>query len=201
MLRRRPTSVAVASTFDGAVFSVVDIETSGLRAESDSILQVAVVLLDAAGRRVHEWSSYVSPPRRWRSPLGPVEIHGIRRRDVVVAPSLRRTMPIVADLVRGRVVVAHNAPFDLGFLRAASRRTGVELAHTGTLCTLQLSRQLGDRGQGNHKLVSLCAEFGVDPGRAHHALDDARAAGAVLPHLLERLGIESLDDPRLQLRR
>lgn len=201
MLRRRPTRLAADSNLDGAVFAVVDLETSGLRAETDSILQVAVVLLDAGGRRLHEWSSYVRPPRRWRSPLGPVEIHGIRRRDVVAAPTLARILPIVADLVRGRVLVAHNAPFDLGFLRAAARRTGVELAHTGTLCTLQLSRQLGDRGQVNHKLASLCAEFGVDPGRAHHALYDARAAGAVLPHLLERLGIESLDDPRLQLRR
>jgi DNA polymerase-3 subunit epsilon len=90
--------------------------------------------------------------------------------------------------------VAHNAAFDLGFLRAASARTGIDLSHDGSLCTLHLSRQLGERGQANHKLTSLCAEFGVDPGRAHDALHDARAAGAVLPHLVSRLGLESPDD-------
>lgn len=180
---------------------MIDLETSGLRSETDSILQVAIVHQDDAGRRVAEWSSYVRPPHRWRSPLGPVEIHGITRRRVILAPRLSDVMAAVAELTRDCILVAHNAPFDLGFLHAASRRTSVPLTHAGVLCTLQLSRLLGERGQANHKLVSLCAEFGVDPGRAHHALHDARAAGAVLPHLLERLGVTTIEELEPHVRR
>ena len=185
----------------GSHFAVIDLETSGLRAETDSILQVAVVHLDWEGRRLGEWTSFVRPPRRWKSPLGPVEIHGIRRHQVLFAPTLDTVMQTVVALTRGCVLVAHNAAFDLGFLRAAATRTGVSLAHTGTVCTLQLARALGDRGQTNNKLVSLCAEFGVDPGRAHHALHDARAAGSVLPHLLTRLGISSPSELEPHVRR
>lgn len=185
----------------GSVFAVIDLETSGLRSDSDSTLQVAIVFQDFEGRRLGEWSSYVRPPHRWRSSLGPVEIHGITRRHVVLAPSLSRVMATVADLTRGLILVAHNAPFDLGFLRAASERTSIPLTHAGVVCTLQLSRQLGERGQANHRLVSLCAEFGVDPGRAHHALHDARAAGAVLPHLLTRLGVTSPAELEAHVRR
>ena len=185
----------------GAHFAVIDLETSGLRSETDSILQVAIVHQDWEGRPLAEWSTYVRPPHRWRSPLGPVEIHGITRRHVLLAPPLPTVMNAVDALTRDLVVVAHNAPFDLGFLRAASARTSIPLHTAGALCTLQLSRQLGERGQANHKLVSLCAEFGVDPGRAHHALHDARAAGAVLPHLLRRLGITSIAELEPHVRR
>ncbi len=176
------------------VFAVVDLETTGLKADQEHILQMAVVHQDSTGRRLGEWSTYVRPPRRLRTPLGPVEIHGITRRRVVFAPPLSKALSAFVSLTRCCIVVAHNAPFDLGFLRAASARTGIDLEHAGSLCTLHLSRQLGERGQANHKLASLCAEFGVDPGRAHDALHDARAAGAVLPHLMSRLGLDTPED-------
>ena len=173
---------------------MIDLETTGLKADDEHILQMAVVHQDADGHRLGEWSTYVRPPRRWRTPLGPVDIHGITRRRVVMAPTLHEALTTFVSLTRGCVVVAHNAAFDLAFLRAASTRTGIPLEHTGSLCTLHLSRQLGERGQASHKLTSLCAEFGVDPGRAHDALHDARAAGAVLPHLVSRLGLRTPED-------
>lgn len=179
---------------------VVDLETSGLRPAVDDILQVGLVHQSWSGETENEWSSYVAPRHRFRGSLGPVHVHGIRRRDVVVAPRLGRIMQRVAEFTRGRVVVAHNAAFDVGFLRAAAERTGVELDWAGTLCTLALSRRLGERGQGNHKLATLCGEFGVSAGHAHHALDDARAAGAILPHLLQRLAVTSDDELKAYVR-
>jgi len=169
----------------------IDLETTGLKPHTDSILQVGVVHQDWSGNSSSEWCTYVRPPHRFTSSLGPVEIHGIRRRQVVFAPALDRVMTRLAHDTRGCVVVAHNAAFDVGFLRAAAERTGVNLEWAGTLCTLNLSRRLGERGQANHKLSTLCSEFGIDEGHAHDALHDARAAGRVLPHLLRRLGIAS----------
>ena len=174
-------------------FAVVDLETTGLKAEFDHILQMAVVHQDASGRRLGEWSTYVRPPHRWTTSLGPREIHGITRRKVVFAPPLVDAMRTFVRLTRGQVVVAHNAAFDLGFLRAAATRTGVALEHSGSLCTLHLARLLGERGQSSNKLSALCDEFGIDPGRAHDALDDARSAGQVLVHLMKELGLHTTD--------
>lgn len=176
--------------------AVVDLETSGLRPSIDDILQVGIVHQSWSGVTDTQWSTYVAPPRRFRGSLGPTHVHGITRRKVVFAPRLAKVMSEVAARTSGCVVVAHNAAFDVGFLRAAAERCGVRLEWAGTLCTLALSRRLGERGQGNHKLATLCDEFGVSAGHAHHALDDARAAGAILPHLLERLAVH--DDEHLR---
>jgi DNA polymerase-3 subunit epsilon len=171
--------------------AVVDLETTGLKPDTDTILQVGVVHQTWGGHVASEWSRFIRPTKPLTSSLGPVEIHGIRRHQVLFAPRLERVMRRFADDTRGCIVVAHNAAFDVGFLRASARRVGIELDWAGTLCTLELSRRLGERGQANHRLATLCAEFGVDEGRAHDALHDARAAGRVLPHLLTRLGVDS----------
>ena len=170
---------------------VVDLETTGLKPSADTILQIGVVHQSWFGEPIREWSSYVRPAHRFSSSLGPVEIHGIRRRQVVFAPKIDAVMRRFADDTRGCIVVAHNAAFDVGFLRASAQRIGVSLDWAGTLCTLNLSRRLGERGQANHRLSTLCAEFGVDEGHAHDALHDARAAGRILPHLLRGLGVDS----------
>lgn len=180
--------------------AVVDLETSGLRPALDDILQVGIVHQSWSGTPDAQWSTYVAPPRRFRGSLGPIHVHGITRRRVVFAPRLATVMREVAARTSGCVVVAHNAAFDVGFLHAAAERCGVRLDWAGTLCTLALSRRLGERGQGNHKLATLCDEFGVSAGHAHDALDDARAAGAILPHLLDRLAVRNDDDLQPYLR-
>lgn len=175
-------------------FSVVDLETSGLESENHRILQAAVVSLDRRFRNLGEWSAFVRPPRVLTADLGPVEIHGIRRRDVLLARGIGPNLRRIAELTAGTVVVAHNAAFDVSFLRAAARREGVEFAWRGTLCTLDLARRLGDRSLPNHRLATLCERFGVGLDNAHEALADARAAAGILPHLLASLGVGA-DDP------
>lgn len=174
--------------------AVLDLETSGLDVEHDAILQVAVVFLDSLGVPTSEWSSYVRPRRRFTDSLGPVHIHGITRRNVVFAHSEQWAVRRVAELTSGCVVVAHNAAFDMGFLRAAARRHDVEFSWVGSLCTLALSRRRAPTAQRSHKLTSLCEEFAVPFPRAHHALHDARAAAGVLPHLLDALGVSTEAD-------
>lgn len=168
--------------------AVLDLETSGLDVEHDAILQVAIVFLDGPTASSREWSSYVRPRRRFTDSLGPTHIHGITRRQVVFAHSEKWAVRRVAELTSGCVVVAHNAAFDMGFLRAAARRHGVEYSWIGSLCTLALSRRRAGTAQRSHKLTSLCEEFAMPFPRAHHALHDARAAAGVLPHLLRALG-------------
>jgi len=177
--------------------AVLDLETSGLDVEHDAILQVAIILLygpSAPVSSAREWSSYVRPRRRFTDSLGPIHIHGITRRRVVFAHSEKWAVRRVAELTSGRVVVAHNAAFDMGFLRAAARRHGVEYSWAGSLCTLALSRRRANSAQRSHKLTSLCGEFAVPFPKAHHALHDARAAAGVLPHLLAALEVTTEAD-------
>lgn len=180
-------------------FAVLDIETTGLSASEDQILQVAVVLMDWPNvgqqssperRKVSEWVTYVRPSPLLSSNLGPQEIHGIRRRQLIFAPSLKKSMTTLAELTSGCIVVAHNAPFDTGFLYAAARSQNIELNWAGVLCTLNMSRRLDPGRQQNHKLVTVCERYGVALTHAHDALHDTRATAEVLVCLLKAHGIE-----------
>jgi len=172
-------------------FAVVDLETSGLRA-SDTILQMAVILRDLSGRTTRNWSTHVRPRSVLTADLGPRHIHGIGRRHVLFAPGLRRAMTTLAELTTGRIVVAHNAPFDTRFLRNAAEEVGVTLDWAGVLCTLDLSRRLDPHGHKNHRLGSLCEDYGIRLDQAHDAFHDAQATAELLPHLLRGHAIESV---------
>lgn len=165
-------------------FAVVDIESTGLRPGEDEILQIAVVIQDWDHKIKGSWSSYVRP-RQWLTrDLGPHHVHGIRRRQLLLAKSTSRAMEKFADLTSGKILVAHNASFDVSFLREAAERHGVPLRWAGILCTLNLSRQLDPQRQRTHKLGTLCEKYGVELVQAHDALHDATATAHLLPHLL-----------------
>ncbi len=174
-------------------FAVVDVETSGLSVQRNHVLQVGVVVVDGTGAVLQRWSSLVGPRSRWWFRVGPTEIHGIRRRDVRSAPPAPVVLAQLATLLHGTRFVAHNAEFDLAFLRKVALRNHVTLALDQPLCTLRLSRQLDPERQLSHRLGDLCARYDIQLTRPHDALADADATAAVLPHLLRAHGFETVD--------
>ena len=126
----------------GHQFALVDVETTGLSAQSDRIVQVAVRQVDRYGNTQHAWHSLVDPGRD----PGPTHIHGVTSKMLVGAPSFAVVAPVVGELVAGRVLVAHNAVFDWGFLQAESLRCVAELDSSYRLCTLALARRLDLEG-------------------------------------------------------
>ena len=174
-------------------FAVVDVETSGLSLRFDNVLQVGVVIIDGSGTVLDRWSSLLAPRRRWWFRVGPTSLHGIHRRDMRTAPPAAAVLSELADRLNGARFVAHNAEFDLAFLRKASRRVGVPLHFTDPLCTLQLSRQLDPERTMSHRLGDLCERCGVYLARPHNALADADATAAVLPYLLQAHSIATVD--------
>jgi DNA polymerase-3 subunit epsilon len=163
-------------------FAVVDIETSGLSLRRHRILQVAVVTLEG-GVVVDEWSSLVRLRWPWQR-VGPRAVHGIDRRSLRTAPDRRQVMRELVDRLDGSVFTAHNAAFDWSFIERAARRDRVALPPVQRLCTLRLSRRLDPDRIASHRLDDLCLRYAVANTRPHHALYDARATAAVLPHLL-----------------
>jgi len=174
-------------------FAVVDTETSGLDPSRHHLLQVGVVVVDLAGEVLDRWSSLVAPRRRWFFRVGPTSIHGIHRRDVRHAPAAAEVLAELARRIDGARFVAHNAVFDLRFLRSAAEHAGVTLPIDRPICTLQLSRSLDPERRHSHRLAALCERYGVDLVRPHAALADADATAAVLPHLLAAHGLDDAD--------
>ena len=147
----------------------VDLETSGANFASDRVIEVGLVEVDADG--VREWSVLVNP----EAPISPfiTRLTGIDDAMVGSAPTFRQLAPTLLDRLRGRLLVAHNARFDYGFLQCEFKRLGVEF-RTPTLCTVKLSRKLFPEHH-RHNLDALVTRHGLKvAGNRHRALADAR---------------------------
>jgi DNA polymerase-3 subunit epsilon len=155
----------------------VDVETTGLDPRVNRITEVGVVTVD--GRRAEEWSTVINPlTRRQERPVAPHEITDEMRND---APRFR---DIAADLARrleGRLLIAHNARFDHGFLKAEFDRLRIDFAPQ-VLCSLMLSRRLYPE-LASHDLDSLMASHALTAPVRHRALYDARLIWQFWQHL------------------
>ncbi|PWJ48453.1 exonuclease, DNA polymerase III, epsilon subunit family [Quadrisphaera granulorum] len=167
-----------------AGFAVLDLETTGLSPRTERIVEVAVVHVSPEGVAGTEWSTLVYPGR---PTVGATHVHGIRPADVRNAPRFAQIASALVDVLAGRVLVAHNANFDVPFLRAEFERAGVTMPDVPRLCTLTESRrhlpQLLRR-----KLADCCAAAGVRLTGAHSALGDARATAGLLACYLHAAG-------------
>ncbi|MFB9906899.1 exonuclease domain-containing protein [Allokutzneria oryzae] len=166
-------------------YAVVDVETTGLLpGMHHRVVEVAVVHLDVRGAVTGEWCSLLNPQRD----LGPQRIHRITAAEVRGAPTFDQIAAELAGLLAGRVVVAHNLSFDLGFLSAEFDRTGVAvpLAVADGLCTMELAETYLD--SPSRSLAACCRAAGVPLEHAHSALHDAHAAAGLLAAYLARCG-------------
>lgn len=176
-------------------WAVVDVETSGLSPRTHRVLSVAALALDEHGQPERSVVSLLNPG----CDPGPVHIHGLTRRRLAGAPTFDAVLPELRQLLDGRVLVAHNAAFDHGFLDAEFRRAGASLPSTSRMCTLALSRRLG-LDVTNPKLGTLAAYWEVRQRAAHDAGDDALVLSRILAHSV-RLATElGLPLPVLDLR-
>lgn len=167
-------------------FVVVDLETTGTRPGTDEITEIGAVRV-RGGAVLAELSTFVSIE-------GPLPGHisrltGINPGDLVGAPALAAVMSTFLEFSRGAVLVAHNARFDLGFLRAAATATGHQWPDPPTVCTLALARRVLHRQETRgHRLAELAVHLGAGVAPNHRALQDARATVDVLHALISRVG-------------
>ncbi|MFG2822152.1 DEDDh family exonuclease [Kitasatospora sp. NPDC048365] len=158
---------------DGQGFAVVDVETTGL-GRSDRVISAGVYQLDADGEVTDHWYTLVNPERD----PGPVWIHGLTSEALEGAPTFPEVADQLAERLRGRVMVAHNALFDWNMISREFSRAGLRAPVEQRLCTMVLARDLG-LPLPNGKLSSLAAYFGVHQRQAHNALDDARVLAEI----------------------
>jgi ATP-dependent DNA helicase DinG len=182
------------------VFVALDLETTGLDARSDAIIEVGMIRFaydsrpeeydteeygegygkEFGCRVLDRFVTFVNPLRP--IPLRIQQLTGIRDSDVANAPSIDRVLPELLAFVRTDVeaVVAHNAGFDFGFLQAV----GVDF-HRPTQDTFELASILLP-GMASYSLGELTRAVGIQLPDAHRAQDDALATAQLFTYLLHR---------------
>ena len=167
-------------------FVVVDLETTGGSAQSDSITEIGAVKV-RGGQVLGEFQTLVRPDNP--IPAFIQSLTGITDSMVATAPAITAALPAFLEFAEGAVLVAHNAPFDIGFLRAAAMRQDLAFAPAGTLDTARVARRVLTRDEApNCKLATLARIFRSPTTPVHRALADAQATVDVLHGLIERVG-------------
>lgn len=168
-------------------FCVVDLETTGGSAEGGSMITEIGAVKVRGGELLGEFQTLVNP--RAEIPAFIAVLTGITNGMVSDAPPIESALPAFLEFAAGCVLVAHNAPFDVGFLRYFAEQQGRPWPTFEVLDTARLARRVITRDDApNCKLSSLAKAFGSATTPNHRALQDARATVDVLHGLMERLG-------------
>lgn len=190
----RQTTLDDATPLVDTTFVVLDLETTGLSADRDRITEVGAVRA-RGGEVLAELRTFVRPGVP--IPAAVTAITGITDADVQGAPDIMTVLPTVLDFLGDAVFVAHNARFDLGFLRASAARLGLPPLRPRVIDTAVLARRLIRDEVRDVRLSTLARHLRVPDSPDHRALNDARATLHVLHALIERAsayGVTSIED-------
>ncbi|WP_096199396.1 PolC-type DNA polymerase III [Bacillus sp. FJAT-45350] len=157
-------------------FVVFDVETTGLSAVYNTIIELAAVKI-INGEIIDRFESFADP----HEPLSKIiiELTGITDDMVQGAPEVDQVLKDFHEFVGDAVLVAHNASFDMGFLNVGYRKIGLGEATNPVVDTLELGRFLYPELK-NHRLNTLCKKFDIELVSHHRAIYDAEATGYLL---------------------
>jgi DNA polymerase III epsilon subunit family exonuclease len=166
--------------------AVLDFETTGLSvASGDRVCEVAVVRGRPGGGRRKKFTQLLDPQREM--PALAQQIHGLSDADLAGKPRFVDILPKLARVLEGAVIVAHNAPFDIGFLRAECHMADAPIpSHGPVVCTLDLARHV--YGFSKCSLEALARRTETHQATAHRALADTVTTMRVYRRMLEGLG-------------
>ena len=171
----------------GITFCVVDLETTGGSAQGGAMITEIGAVKVRGGEVLGEFQTLVNPHAE--IPPFIAVLTGITNSMVASSPPIESALPAFLEFAQGCVLVAHNAPFDVGFLKHFAAAQGRPWPAFEVLDTARLARRVITRDDApNCKLSSLAIAFGSATTPNHRALSDARATVDVLHGLMERLG-------------
>src|SRR3954454_3118851 len=168
-------------------FCVVDLETTGGSAQGGSTITEIGAVKVRGGGVLGEFQTLVNPHQA--IPPFIAVLTGITDSMVASSPTIEQVLPQFLEFAQGTVLVAHNAPFDVGFLQHFAAQQGRPWPRFEVLDTAKLARRVITRDDApNCKLSSLAVVFRSSTTPNHRALSDARATVDVLHGLMARLG-------------
>ena len=172
------------------IFVVLDLETSGASPKSGSAITEIGAVKVCGGQVLGTFKTFVNPG----TPLPPfiTELTGITDEMLVDAPLIESVLPILFEFLgseRTTVFVAHNAPFDLSFLKASAALHGYAWPNFRVIDTVKAARFVLTKDDvANYQLGTLAVYFRTEIAPNHRALDDALATVDVLHGIIERMG-------------
>ena len=185
---QRAATSGESVTFDDE-FVVFDIETTGLSPINCKIIEIGAVKI-RRGEVVSNFNEYVDP--EVPIPERITELTGISDETVRGAGKIENVLPAFLEYCDGKMLVAHNASFDTGFIRAASEQLGIPF-NNPYLDTLALSRYLNPN-LANHKLDTIAKHYGLGDFNHHRASDDAEMLSRIFEKMIARLEEEGIHD-------
>jgi DNA polymerase III epsilon subunit family exonuclease len=171
-------------------FVVLDLETSGASPQSGSAITEIGAVKVCGGEVIGSFETFINPG----TPISPfiTELTGITDEMLADAPSIQAILPLLLEFMGSpheSIFVAHNAPFDLSFLKVASDRHGYLWPDFRVIDTVKAARfVLSKDDVANYQLGTLAQYFRTTVAPNHRALDDARATVDVLHGVIERMG-------------
>lgn len=183
------------SIFDYPIVAF-DTETSGAYPLESEVIELGAVKW-YQGQVIEKFQTLLKPSKE----LNPenIRIHGITNEMVKDAPLMKDKINLFCQFANDSVLVAHHAPFDLGFISVALEIHQIKAPNNINLCSSLLSRAL--LATTNHKLQTLIKELQLVGGDAHRAYDDAHACLQVLMKCLEKLNGEYSIERLLQIQK
>nr|WP_263328656.1 PolC-type DNA polymerase III [Neobacillus sp. Marseille-Q6967] len=162
-------------------YVVFDVETTGLSAVYDTIIELAAVKV-RDGEIIDRFESFANPHHRLSATT--INLTGITDDMVQNAPEVEDVLRRFYEWTGDAVLVAHNASFDMGFLNVGYKKIGLEKAKNPVIDTLELGRFLYPEMK-NHRLNTLAKKFDIELTQHHRAIYDAEATGYLLMKMLK----------------
>ena len=177
----------IDASFQEDVFVVFDIETTGLSVHTCAITEIGAVKYKN-GEILDRFSSFVNP----HTPIPPeiTELTGITDDMVKDAPDIKQVLKRFFAFAEGHVLVAHNASFDISFLRLAAEKCGLPFSPT-YLDTVSLSRYVNPTLK-SHKLDGLADHYGLGDFDHHRAFEDAHMLALIMGKMFDKLAGEAI---------
>ncbi|PAE16439.1 PolC-type DNA polymerase III [Virgibacillus sp. 7505] len=164
-----------------ATYIVFDVETTGLSASYDKIIELAAVKFHD-GEIVDRFERFANPHQKLSQTI--IDLTGITDDMLVDAPEIEDVLNDFNAWMGDDVLVAHNASFDMGFLNQGFKRIGLEKASNAVIDTLELARFLFPQLK-NHRLNTLCKFLDIELTQHHRAIYDTEATSYLLWRLLK----------------
>ncbi|OIJ17872.1 PolC-type DNA polymerase III [Anaerobacillus alkalidiazotrophicus] len=162
-------------------YVVFDVETTGLSAVYNTIIELAAVKIKN-GEIIDRFESFADPHEKLTNTI--IDLTGITDDMLVGAPEIEDVLKDFKEWINDDILVAHNASFDMGFINAGFRKIGFSDCENPVIDTLELARFLYPELK-NHRLNNLCKKFDIELVSHHRAIYDAEATGYLLWKLVK----------------
>lgn len=162
-------------------YVVFDVETTGLSAVYDTVIELAAVKIKG-GEIIDRFESFANPHQPLSATI--IELTGITDDMLTDAPEVEAVFKKFQEWMGDHTLVAHNASFDMGFLNVGFKKSGLEKTKNPVIDTLELARFLFPEMK-NHRLNTLCKKMDIELTQHHRAIYDTEATGYLLVKMLK----------------